>query len=659
MSGMNSTLIEKVDALENERRLLPEAARNLRTWLSGGFLTKQSLESLHELLDSGNAEELDNRFYREIAFGTGGLRGRTIGAAATRAEKGEMDATGAPAFPAVGSNMVNEYTLARATLGLYAYAEEYHRSEGIAEPPSLVIAHDVRHFSRFFCELAASVWARKGGRAYIFDGPRSTPHLSFAVRHLKATCGVVITASHNPPHDNGFKAYFADGGQVVPPHDAGIIERVQATPFKGLGEFLKVDLDRVTVLGADLDAAYVDCVVESALDRSAIAQSGLKAVFTPIHGTGAIATLPALERLGLDVATVDAQMRMDPNFSTVKSPNPENSEALRLATELAEFAGADLLMGTDPDCDRMGVAVRGPDGKMVLITGNQIGAMMAEYRIAKLKEMGWIPAEGSQSCVLIKTFVTSPLQDAIAQSHGIKCVNTLTGFKWIGEKLRIYQDELCAKHRAATGEELDYDALPLKERARLLQEHSSFYVFGGEESYGYLPNDRVRDKDANAACVIFCELAASLKARGKSVLEFLDEIYLKNGYYLEQLGQLVYEGAAGSAKIARILETYRSSPPESFLGSAVAKFTDFGEEDVLDPDGKEIPKQDLYFVELENGYRYAVRGSGTEPKIKFYLFGRETVSTPAELGAVKAKTLQSLERLKEEILADARERAER
>ncbi len=650
---MNQDLIAKVASLEESGGLLPSAAKNMETWLKGGFLSETSLNSISELLEAGNADELNNRFYREIAFGTGGMRGRTIGLTATTLEKGDMDTSGSPANPGVGSNMLNEYTVVRATLGLFAYAKAHHEREGIAAAPKFVIAHDVRHFSRFFCELAASVWAKKGGDAYIFEGPRSTPQLSFSVRHLGATCGVVITASHNPPHDNGFKAYFSDGGQMVPPNDTGVIDQVNAIPLAGLQEFIEVDLSKVTVLGPDVDEAYNQCVANCVIDQDVFKKTDLKAVFTPIHGTGAVATLPALKKLGLEPLVVAEQFEFNSNFPTVKSPNPENSEALALATKLAESNDCDLLMATDPDADRMGVAVKGPDGKMVLLTGNQIGSIMAEYRISKLKEMGWIPQEGGNNCALVKTFVTSPLQDAIATGHGIKVINTLTGFKWIGEKLRIYQDEACEK-----GGVSDYDSLSLKERSELLQKHSTFYVFGGEESYGYLPNDTVRDKDANAACALFCEIGASLKAQGTSMLEYLDAIYLKNGYFLEGLGQLVYEGAAGAAKIARILETYRSTPPTEFLGSSVSKFTDFGVETVLDPDGKEVPKQDLYFVELENGYRYAVRGSGTEPKIKFYIFAKGDVASADELEATKSKTKDTLEALKQAILDDAGQRAE-
>ncbi len=655
---MNDSLVERIDTLEKSGELLEAAAANVKTWLSGGFLSPESLDSLTELLDSKNAEELNNRFYKNIAFGTGGLRGRTIGATSTSAEKGDGDQTGAPAIPGVGSNMLNEYTVAKATIGLFEYARKYLEAKGAGGVPKLVIAHDVRHFSRYFCELSASVWSQCGGEAFIFDGPRSTPQLSFTVRSVGATCGIVITASHNPPHDNGYKAYFEDGGQLVPPNDQGVINEVESVSLSGLQDYLSIDLGAVKTLGPEHDEAYVSAVAETVIDRSALEGSDLKIVFTPIHGTGAISTLPALAAFGVEPLLVESQMVQDSNFPTVKSPNPENAEALSLAIELAERESADILLGTDPDCDRMGVAVRNQEGKMVLVTGNQIGAMLADYRIRKLKSMGWIPENGTQSAALIKTFVTSPLQDAIAESHGIKTINTLTGFKWIGEKLHLYEQELKAAYESECGTSLDYDQLSQKERSALLQKYSTFYVFGGEESYGYLPTDSVRDKDGNAASVIFCELAASLKKEGRTVLDYLDQLYLEHGYYLETLGQIVYEGAAGAAKIARILESYRSSAPTVFLDTKVARFTDFGVETVVDPDGKEIPKQDLYFLELENGYRYAVRGSGTEPKIKFYLFGNESVSDAKALDSTKAKTRSNLESLKEAILDDAKARSE-
>ncbi len=655
---MNDSLVERIDELQNGGGLLESAAANIRSWLSGGFLSPVSLASLSELIDSRNTEELNNRFYKNIAFGTGGLRGRTIGSTSTTAEKGDMDQTGIPASPGVGSNMLNEYTVAKATIGLYEYSRKYLEKKSSGSVPKLVIAHDVRHFSRYFCELSASVWTQCGGEAFIFDGPRSTPQLSFTVRSLGATCGVVITASHNPPHDNGYKAYFEDGGQLVPPNDQGVIREVESAPLKGLQNYLAIELDSVKTLGPEHDDAYVSAVVETVIDRSALEGTDLKVVFTPIHGTGAVSTLPALGEFGVEPLLVESQMIQDSNFPTVKSPNPENAEALSMAIKLAENEGADILLGTDPDCDRMGVAVKDDGGKMVLVTGNQIGAMMADYRIRKLKSMGWIPQEGTNSAALIKTFVTSPMQDAIAKSHGIKTINTLTGFKWIGEKLHLYEQELKLAYDKEFGSSLDYDRLSQKERSELLQRYSTFYVFGGEESYGYLPTDSVRDKDGNAASVIFCELAASLKREGRSVLEYLDGLYLQHGYFLESLGQIVYEGAAGAAKIENILKSYRSNPPTEFQGAKVSKFTDFGVETVVDPDGKEIPKQDLYFLELENGYRYAVRGSGTEPKIKFYLFGSEQVEDEGALEATKTKTRVNLENLKEAILEDAKLRSE-
>lgn len=646
---MNDTPADSIAKLLENNGLLPDAASHLKEWLEGGFLSQPSIDSLIELIESENAEELNNRFYKNIAFGTGGLRGRTIGITATRSEKGDDG----PSRPGVGSNMLNEYTVAKATLGLYRYALKASGSDA----PKLIIAHDVRYFSRFFCELSASVWNQCGGRAYIFDGPRSTPELSFAVRQLGATCGVVITASHNPPHDNGYKAYFSDGGQLVPPNDTGVIQEVEAISLSELKDYLEIDLEGVEELGSDVDESYIGAVVDTVIDPTAFEASDLKVVFTPIHGTGAISTLPAFERLGLKPIVVEEQMKQDPEFPTVKSPNPENAEALDMAIQLSSAEGADVLMGTDPDCDRMGVAVRNREGNMTLITGNQIGAVLADYRINRLKAMGWIPEEGTQSAALIKTYVTSPLQDAIAKSHGIKVINTLTGFKWIGEKLKIYEEQLKEAYEAETGESLDYDSLSQKERASILQKYSTFYVFGGEESYGYLPTDAVRDKDGNAASVIFCELAANLKKEGRTILDYLDDLYLQHGYFLESLGQIVYEGASGAAKIARILESYRSSPPSEFLGSKVDRFTDFGRETVVDPDGKEIPEQDLYFVELEDGYRYAVRGSGTEPKIKFYLFGNDAVADAASLPETKARTKSRLESLKAAILEDAKVRA--
>jgi phosphoglucomutase len=651
------TTLDKIKAAAQSGQLLPSTAENLGVWL-GATLPAWASASITELVEKQAWAELNDRFYRYLEFGTGGMRGRTIGVVTTASETGKLGPQGTPEHPAVGSNVLNDFTLVRATIGLFRYTQKFLAKENRFDVPKLVIAHDVRHFSRHFCELAASTWARLGGSAFIFEGPRSTPQLSFTVRYLKAHAGVVITASHNPPHDNGFKAYFEDGGQVVPPHDKGVVSEVNAVPLAELGAYLDKDLAGVITLTKAADDAYLAVAAKAVIDGSVFKKTTLKVAFTNIHGTGGIASVPLLLHAGAEVHEVQEQIAFDPRFPTVKSPNPENAEALSLAVKLAESKGMDVVMATDPDCDRMGCAVRNREGKIELLTGNQIGAMLAAYRIGKYKELDWIPQNGGKSTVLVKTFVTSPLQDAIGQGHGVKVVNTLTGFKWIAAKIRGYEEQLKTRLLAEEGIALDYDATPFETRAKLLQKYSSFYLFGGEESYGYLGNDYVRDKDGNAACVMFAELCAYVKSRGLTVPEYLDEIYLKYGFFLEGVINLYYEGASGAAKIKRILDTYRSAPPTQFGDVAVAKFQDFGREKVVDSDGETIPSQDLYFVSLANGYSFAARGSGTEPKMKFYLFAQGKAGNAAELASTKTNVKAELDRVKAFIEADAQKRAE-
>ncbi len=649
-------MIDKIKAAGSAGALLDSTVENLNTWLAAG-LPDWVAQSVGELVEQEAWEELNDRFYQYLAFGTGGMRGRTIGRVLTKTEEGTPGPQGTPTHAAAGSNVLNDFTLVRATVGLFRYVSSYLRTNDRPEVPTLVIAHDVRHFSRHFCELAASTWVRLGGNAFIFDGPRSTPQLSFSVRWLGAHCGVVITASHNPPHDNGFKAYFEDGAQVVPPHDKSIVAEVNAVPLGELSAFLDVAIDRVVTLGRAADEAYLAAAAQAVIDPGIFKQTQLGIGFTNIHGVGGVASVPLLKNAGCAVSEVPEQSGFDPRFPTVKSPNPENAEALALAVKLAEKDGLDVIVATDPDCDRMGCAVRGADGRMHLLTGNQIGALLADYRIGKYKELGWIPAEGSPRVAMIKTFVTTPLQDAIGQAHGVKVINTLTGFKWIAAKMRGYEETLKAA-LLAEGIGLDYDATPFASRAKLLQKHSTFYAFGCEESYGYLPNDYVRDKDGNAACLMFAELCAAAKSRGESVLDRLDALYRQHGYFTEGTINLYYEGATGAAKIKRILETYRSDPPRDFGGVAVAKFEDFGVQYIRDADGELIPKQDLYFVTLANGYSFAARGSGTEPKMKFYVFANAPVGEGDDLAAVKTAVAQELERIKGAIEADAKQRAE-
>ena len=650
-------IIETAQAAANEGKLLASALINLKTWAGADYLPQWVNGSITELVEQGAWDELNDRFYQDLAFGTGGIRGRTIGRIASSVETGVASPEGTPEHAAVGSNVLNDFNLIKATIGLFRYCQAYLRESGRYDLPRLVIAHDVRHFSRHFCELAASTWCKLGGQALIFDGPRSTPQLSFSVREFGATCGAVITASHNPPHDNGFKVYFEDGAQVVAPHAEGIVSLVNEVALDEVTDFLKIDLTPVITINEQADAPYLQLLEEMVIDQEVMQQESPKIVFSPIHGTGAISSIPVLRKLGVEVIEVPGQMQPDPRFPTVKSPNPENAEALAMAMARADETGADVVIATDPDADRMGVAVRDRNGEMVLLTGNQIGTVLAEYRISTLKDAEILPEEGSENAVLIKTFVTSPMQESVADWHGLKTINTLTGFKWIGAKLAGYEAEMKSKLHEQEGLAVDYDACDVWTRADLLLDYSTYFVFGGEESYGYLATDRVRDKDANAAVVMFCELAAYLKANEMTFPEYLDALYLQHGYYEEKTINIYYEGAAGSQKIKNILDSYRSSSPKAFGEVEVSGFTDFGQDEIVDADGQKIPPQDFFFLELNNGYSFAVRDSGTEPKIKFYVFGRSEVTDPEELPGVKQAAAKVMQSILEAIEADARQRA--
>ena len=652
------SIIEKIEAAGAAGSLLESTVVNLKKWASADFLPNWAGASIVELVENSEWDELNDRFYQNLAFGTGGIRGRTIGSVPAAAETGTLSEMGSPEHAAVGSNLLNDFNLVRATIGLFRYTKQYLKKSGSYDLPRFVIAHDVRHFSRHFCELAASTWCKLGGQALIFEGPRSTPQLSFAVRQNHATCGAVITASHNPPHDNGFKVYFDDGAQVVSPHAEGIVDLVNLVELSEVPAFLEIDLEPVISLGAADDAAYLELLKEMVIDHEVLQQEAPQIVFSPIHGTGAISSVPALKALGVKVIEVPEQMVQDARFPTVQSPNPENAEALAMAIAKANEVGADVVVATDPDADRMGVAVRDRSGEMVLLTGNQIGTIMAEYRISVLKDAEVIPEDGGDNTVLIKTFVTSPMQEAVADWHGLKTINTLTGFKWIGEKLAGYEAQMKARLLEEEGTAVDYDACDIWTRADLLLDYSTYFVFGGEESYGYLATDKLRDKDANAAVIMFCEVAAYLKAQEMTFPEFLDSLYLQHGYYEEKTINIYYEGAAGSQKIKNILESYRSAAPKAFGDVKVSGFTDFGKDEIIDADGQKIPPQDFYFLELSNGYSFAVRGSGTEPKIKFYVFGRSEVLNPEDLIKVKAVAAVEMQTVLAAIEVDARVRAE-
>jgi len=611
----------------------------------GRSVQKVVEESISELVQRGEWEELNDRFYKTLAFGTGGLRGRTIGKVITAAEAGEAQPLDRPERPCIGTNAMNYYNVSRATQGLVGYLKHWRAKSGTPGRPKIVVAHDTRHFSREFAELTARVAMENGCDVCLFEGPRSTPQLSFTVRHQDAQGGIVITASHNPPHDNGFKVYFGDGAQVVEPHASGIIARVNATESDVYDPLPEAEQGQLTILGQSLDEAYMERLETLVLDRSLVESSNdLRVVFTSIHGTGGTIVKPMLDRLGFRYLTVPEQEIPDGRFPSVTSPNPENAEALRLAIELADKERADLVIATDPDCDRMGVAARNRKGQMELFTGNQIGSLMAYYRVKKLVEQGVVTPENAARCVIIKTFVTTDLQKAIAERHGMRCVETLTGFKYIGEKLGKYEAALPADHAAR------YRSLSESETRRLRLEHSSFYVCGGEESYGYSAADFVRDKDANGAVVVFAEVAAYAKSRGLTLDQLLDEIYAEHGFYSEKNGSLTFEGAEGAAKIQRLVSSYAESPPKDVQGAPVSEIRNFAEQTFTDVEGDPIPKEKMLMIDLADGRRFAVRPSGTEPKIKFYMFGRRVPGggrkfTESELEEVQQEVKASLDGL--------------
>jgi len=642
---MSSDFKQAAEEAVRAGKLSAESAENIRRLEASSKASPMLGASIRELVDAQQWGELNDRFFRTLAFGTGGLRGRTIGKVVTKPELGRPTALGRPEFPAVGTNCMNYGNVSRATQGLVNYLKKNFSGQA----PSVVFAHDTRHFSREFAELSARTVAAAGGTAYLFAEDRSTPELSFAVRHLGAQAGVEITASHNPPHDNGYKVYFSDGAQIVEPHASGIIREVEVVKEPEQDPQPK-NGGKVVIVGNEVDEAYLEALKELVIEGEILKKDGgkLKVVYSPLHGTG-IRIVPAmLKAVGVQAAVVPLQEKGDGRFPTVKSPNPENGEALALGIEQAKSEKADLVLATDPDADRMGVALRNSSGNYELITGNQIGSLLAAYRIDRMKAKGWIQPGQEKGCCLIKTFVTTDLQKEIAGSAGMKCVETLTGFKYIGEKLGIYEKQ--AGGRGKMGSE-DW-------RKRRI-EKSTFFVFGGEESYGYSGGDFVRDKDANGAVLMFVEAAAWAKAQGRDLLQEMDGIYRRHGLYLEKLGTLEMPGAEGARQIARAVESYQKNPPTEWGGRRVASVTDYEKGAHRDVDGKEIPKERMLIFDLGEGFRVAVRASGTEPKMKCYFFGKKKVGLQEDLGAAKRELAGILDELWKWTQVEAQKRAER
>src|SRR5207247_164447 len=550
---------------------------------------------------------------------------------------------------------MNFFSISRATQGLVAYLHDWNRSAKISTKPKFVIAYDPRFFSKEFAELAAKVASENGCNAFIFGSPHSVPELSFAVRYLRASAGVMITASHNPPYDNGYKVYFSDGAQVIEPHANGIIAKVNAIASEAYTPFPKDRQGKIEMIGTDIDEAYMRRLGTLVLDPTVIREAkSLKIVYTPLHGTGGVIIRPMLKRLGFNFQVVPEQDRFDGRFPALKSPNPENAEALTMAIDLAKKEDADLVVATDPDCDRMGAAVRAKNGKMELLTGNQTGSLLAWYRTRTLFERGVLNKENASRAVIIKTFVTTDLQKAIAGHYGLRCVETLTGFKYIGAKLGKYERAIPEEMRQ------NYVDLTEEQTRRLRLDHSSFYIFGGEESYGYSGADFVRDKDGNGAVIMFCEVAAYAKSRGQTVDQLLNEIFSMFGYFAQKNGSLVFEGAEGASKIARLVKSYASEPFPEVLGSKVASVRNFENETIKDVEGDVIPKEKMSIFELEDRTRIAVRASGKAPKVKHYLFAQRRPENgkfdSGELARVKAQVGEELDRLWDCLQKDAESR---
>jgi len=535
----------------------------------------ETRDEIKQLIDSKNDKELEDRFYRSLEFGTGGLRG-IIGA---------------------GTNRMNIHTVGAATQGL----ANYIISQGKASM-GVVVSYDSRIKSDIFSKDTASILAANGIKVYIFDDIMPTPLCSFAIRELKAVSGIMITASHNPPKYNGYKVYWNDGCQITPPHDTAIIKEAEKvdeiTKVKrgNYDEFVKSGM--IVQIGKDIQNKYIEnlskVVMNDDIDKN------IKIVYTPLHGTGYKILPEVMKHFGFNNIILEPKQSIpDGNFPTVKYPNPEEKEALELAVQLAEKENGDIILATDPDADRMGVGFKDKSGQYILINGNQIGTMIEYYLLTRLKENNSLPKNGA----VIKTIVTTELQSDIAKDFGCAIFDVLTGFKWIGTLMRKFDE---------TGE---YK-----------------FIFGGEESYGYLPVEFVRDKDAIGACYFFCEMAGWLKSKGRTLADFLEEIYTKYGYYLEDLVSMTFEGKEGMEKIQKIMAFFRNNPPEDFAGYDVERVDDIKNlsrkyiKTSKDEKISDLPSADVIQYFLSDGTKITMRPSGTEPKIKFYFSAKDKTS---------------------------------
>ncbi len=559
-------------------------------WLNSN-IDQSSKEEIKRLLSEGNEAELTESFYKDLEFGTGGLRG----------------------IMGIGSNRMNKYTLGMATQGLTNYLLKTYPNEEI----KVAIAYDSRNNSYFFAENVAAVFSANGIYVYFFEALRPTPELSFAIRNLGCKSGVVLTASHNPKEYNGYKAYWDDGAQLIAPHDTNVIDEVNAIASIDDVKFDK-DTSKIEMIGAEIDVLYLQAIKKLSLSPEVIVrQKDLKIVFSPIHGTGITMVPKALEMYGFEnVHIVAEQATPDGNFPTVVYPNPEEAEAMTLALKKANEIDADLIMATDPDADRVGIAVKNNHGKFQLLNGNQTGSLLIYYLLKKWKENGKLT--GNQ--YIVKTIVTTEIIDKIADSYHVESFDTLTGFKYIAALIR----ELEGKKE---------------------------FVGGGEESYGYMISDFVRDKDAVASCAIIAEMTAYAKDQGKSLFDFMTEMYLEFGMYKESLVSITKKGKSGAEEIKEMMAAFRINPPQNIDGSAVIRMVDYesctetnfttGEKSKIN-----FPKSNVLQFFTADGVKISARPSGTEPKIKFYFSVNQALDSKENFDAVMADLDAKIERIK-------------
>jgi phosphoglucomutase len=541
---------------------LAEIRTKAISWLGNEF-DEDIRNEVREMLEKDEKKLID-AFYQDLEFGTGGLRG-IMGA---------------------GTNRMNIYTLGMATQGLSNYIIKQCGKSGV----KVAIAHDCRNNSRYYAETTANIFSANGFEVYLFEALRPTPELSFAIRHYKCQSGVVITASHNPPEYNGYKAYWNDGGQVVAPHDDAIIDEVRKITSVNDIKF-KGKKDRIKIIGKETDDMFLNEVHKMSLNPEIIKKfSNIPIVYTPIHGTGITLVPPALKMFGFrNIISVPEQDIIDGNFPTVKSPNPEEPDALRMAIKKAVETNAELVMATDPDADRLGLAVKNRKGEFILLNGNQTGVILIWYILSQFKEKK--KYKGNE--YIIKTIVTSDLIERIAEGYNVEYFNVLTGFKFFAELIRE-------------------------------KEGTRKYIGGGEESYGFLPGDYVRDKDAVASCALAAEATAWAKSNGISLYELLIDIYVKYGFYKEKLINIVRKGKEGADEIKAMMNGYRNDPPEKINNSRVVIVNDYEtqvSQDILNGTKTNINliKSDVLQFILADGTKISVRPSGTEPKIKFYI----------------------------------------